>query len=232
MGEALAMLERVRARFSIEGSFETDLEADETADAFVTAIAPFAAEDFACVMAGGALTTTYAGLEGLREGWRDFLGAFETHRHPPGGGARERRRGVRRRVRAPDRAAEGGARARSSRRPGPCGACGATGCARSSSTSTALRRCAPRGSRLRPAPRAPRRSRPSASSGPRARRSGGRRGASRRCRARGGWHRARVPSPWPRRAAPCRSPSSAARGGPPGPRPRPGGRSEPRSRSW
>ena len=29
-------------------------------------------------MDGGALTTTYEGLEGLRAGWRDFLGAFET----------------------------------------------------------------------------------------------------------------------------------------------------------
>lgn len=78
VSEATRMLERVRAGFSLEGPFESELEADEAAAAFVATIAPVATEDFVCLMDGGALTTTYEGLEGLRDGWRDFLGAFET----------------------------------------------------------------------------------------------------------------------------------------------------------
>jgi ketosteroid isomerase-like protein len=83
VNDAAAMLQRVRSGFSLEGLFEGQLEAEQAAEAFVTAIAPLATDDFVCVMDGGALTATYEGLDGLREGWRDFLGAFETIRiHP------------------------------------------------------------------------------------------------------------------------------------------------------
>jgi ketosteroid isomerase-like protein len=84
LGEALDMLERVRHGFAIEAAFGDELQAADVADAFVTALAPVATEDFVCLMEGGALTTEYRGLEGVREGWTDFLGAFETISITPG----------------------------------------------------------------------------------------------------------------------------------------------------
>ncbi len=41
------------------------------------AIAPIAAPDLTVLMAGGALSTEYSGVDGLRAGWNDFLSAFE-----------------------------------------------------------------------------------------------------------------------------------------------------------
>lgn len=78
MGEALEMLQRVRADFAVEAVYDDDLQAADAAEAFVSVLAPFVTEDFVCVMAGGAMTTEYRGLDGLRDGWTDFLGAFET----------------------------------------------------------------------------------------------------------------------------------------------------------
>lgn len=78
MGDALDMLERVREGFAIEAAFGDDHQAADVAEAFVAVLAPVAADDFVCVMDGGALTTEYRGMDGLREGWTDFLGAFET----------------------------------------------------------------------------------------------------------------------------------------------------------
>jgi ketosteroid isomerase-like protein len=78
MGEALDLLLRVREGFAVEAAFDDTLQAADVADAFVATLAPLVAEDFVCVMDGGALTTEYRGLEGLRDGWADFLGAFET----------------------------------------------------------------------------------------------------------------------------------------------------------
>jgi hypothetical protein len=77
VGEALDMLEQVREGFAIEAAFGDDLQAADVANAFVTTLAPVATEDFVCVMAGGALTTEYRGMDGVREGWTDFLGAEE-----------------------------------------------------------------------------------------------------------------------------------------------------------
>lgn len=81
---AAEMLQRVRAGFSIEGPFESDIDAERAADAFVTTIEPVATDDFVCVMDGGALTTEYKGLAGLREGWLDFLKAFDSIAIRPG----------------------------------------------------------------------------------------------------------------------------------------------------
>lgn len=78
MGEALDILEQVREGFAIEAAFGDDLQAADVADTFVAVLAPVATDDFVCLMEGGALTTEYKGLDGLREGWTDFLGAFET----------------------------------------------------------------------------------------------------------------------------------------------------------
>lgn len=46
-------------------------------EAFAQAFAPVAAPDLECLMAGGALSTEYSGIDGLRSGWGDFLAAFE-----------------------------------------------------------------------------------------------------------------------------------------------------------
>jgi len=115
------MLERVRHGFAIEAAFGDDLQAADVADAFVTTLAPVATEDFVCLMEGGALTTEYRGLEGLREGWTDFLGAFETISITP----------------------EEAPTARSRRRAAPSGASETAASAASSSTSTERPSCAP-----------------------------------------------------------------------------------------
>jgi hypothetical protein len=54
------------------------------AEVFATAIAEQAAPDFTVTMDGGALTTTYVGVEGLVQGWTDFIAAFETIEIHPG----------------------------------------------------------------------------------------------------------------------------------------------------
>jgi hypothetical protein len=48
-----------------------------TGEAFAQALAPVAAPDLECLMAGGALSAEYSGIDGLRAGWTDFLSAFE-----------------------------------------------------------------------------------------------------------------------------------------------------------
>lgn len=78
-----AFVEQLRSDFEAE-SGDRRLARETGADAFVETIAPHATDDFTCVMNAGALTTTYEGLEGLREGWRDFLSAFETMEIVPG----------------------------------------------------------------------------------------------------------------------------------------------------
>jgi hypothetical protein len=54
------------------------------ADTFVDTLAPHATDDFSSLMEGGALTTRYEGLEGLRAGWQDFLEAFDEIEIVPG----------------------------------------------------------------------------------------------------------------------------------------------------
>ena len=76
--ELIGKVKRLRENFSGKGQFDSELDAEEAADAFVASLAPIATDDFTCVMDGGALTTTYEGLEGLRAGWRDFLVGFDT----------------------------------------------------------------------------------------------------------------------------------------------------------
>ena len=70
-----------RAQFSF---FDENVTSEEIADRFAKALAPFATDDFVCVMDGGALTTTYEGIEGLRAGWLDFLSAFDSIEITPG----------------------------------------------------------------------------------------------------------------------------------------------------
>ena len=76
------MLEEIRRDF-YEGQ-EGALDSEAAVEAFARTIASVAAEDVVCVMDGGALTTRYEGVEGVREGWSDFLSAFETIRIIPG----------------------------------------------------------------------------------------------------------------------------------------------------
>lgn len=67
----------LRSSFFTHGPRQA-IDSDAAVAAFAGAISRFAAQDFYCVMDGGALTTRYEGIDGLREGWNDFLGAFET----------------------------------------------------------------------------------------------------------------------------------------------------------
>jgi ketosteroid isomerase-like protein len=77
MGEASEMLERIRAGFSLEAMFGDELASAAIVDGFVAALGSHVSDDFVCVMDGGPMTTSYEGIEGLRRGWEDFLGAFE-----------------------------------------------------------------------------------------------------------------------------------------------------------
>jgi hypothetical protein len=72
----------MRAQFFTDGPAEIDSEV--AVEAFASAIATVATEDFYCVMDGGALTTRYEGIDGLRDGWADFTGAFATISIEPG----------------------------------------------------------------------------------------------------------------------------------------------------
>jgi ketosteroid isomerase-like protein len=76
-----AFIRELRAAF-VERGGEDRMLGD--ADNFVETFAPYATEDFTCLMEAGALTDRYNGLEGLREGWRDFLAAFEEIEIVPG----------------------------------------------------------------------------------------------------------------------------------------------------
>jgi hypothetical protein len=76
-------LNDIRVDFFTDGPIES-IDSGAAVDAFVGAIAKIATDDFVCVMDGGALTTRYEGIERLREGWSDFLGAFETIKIEPG----------------------------------------------------------------------------------------------------------------------------------------------------
>ena len=77
------LLTDIRVDFFTDGPIES-IDSPAAVNAFVGAIEKIATDDFICVMDGGALTTRYEGIEGLREGWRDFLGAFETIKIEPG----------------------------------------------------------------------------------------------------------------------------------------------------
>ena len=83
MDDPIAAVRRFRDAFGA-GTSDRRLDHDAGADAFVEVIAPYAADDFVCVMVGGALNTTYEGLEGMRRGWQDFQNAFETIQIEPG----------------------------------------------------------------------------------------------------------------------------------------------------
>lgn len=77
------LLADIRAEFFTGGPAQP-IDSEAVADAFARAISKVAADDFYCLMAGGALTTRYEGIDGLRLGWRDFLGAFDTVTIAPG----------------------------------------------------------------------------------------------------------------------------------------------------
>jgi hypothetical protein len=80
-GRALLAL---RSSFAGVGAFGGLIPAESLIDGLADGIAPHTAPDFTCTMYGGALTTTYQGVEGLRTGWSDFLSAFETLQIVPG----------------------------------------------------------------------------------------------------------------------------------------------------
>lgn len=84
MGEAMEMLERIRGVFRVEAGLGLELDASEIVEGFVSVVGPNMTDDFTCVMDGGMMRTTYEGVEGLRAGWTDFLGAFETLVIEPG----------------------------------------------------------------------------------------------------------------------------------------------------
>jgi SnoaL-like domain len=65
---------RVRSAWSGDAA---DAETGAGGELLAAAIAPVAGPGFTCLMAGGALSTEYSGIDGLRAGWNDFLAAFE-----------------------------------------------------------------------------------------------------------------------------------------------------------
>jgi ketosteroid isomerase-like protein len=71
-------LREMRAAFAGAGALDSPRPADELVEALAEAIGRRTAPGFTCTMNGGALTTTYEGVEGLRSGWQDFLAGFET----------------------------------------------------------------------------------------------------------------------------------------------------------
>lgn len=83
MASPRQMLIGIRADFFTDWPLES-IDSEAVVDAFAGAIEKVATDDFVCIMDGGALTTRYEGIEGLRQGWADFLGAFETIRIEPG----------------------------------------------------------------------------------------------------------------------------------------------------
>jgi len=82
MASPREILEQIRRDFF--AGQEGALDSDAAVEAFGSTIAKVATDDFACIMDGGALTTRYEGIEGVRAGWRDFLAAFEAIRIVPG----------------------------------------------------------------------------------------------------------------------------------------------------
>ena len=75
MPTATEIVQRLRQGFSGQGATD-GLDSDAMADAFVATIEPYADETFQCHMMGAG-DVTWTGLEGLRAGWRDFLGGFD-----------------------------------------------------------------------------------------------------------------------------------------------------------
>ena len=79
-----AALLEVRSAFRRAGAFGELIPSEQLIDGLASAIEPLTTPGFTCTMNGGAMTTRYTGVEGLREGWRDFLSAFETLEIVPG----------------------------------------------------------------------------------------------------------------------------------------------------
>lgn len=77
MNDPRDLVQALRENFAFEGGFEK-LDTKSAAAAFATAVAPRATENFQVTMAGGALTTTRSGVDGLRDGWVDFLEGFDS----------------------------------------------------------------------------------------------------------------------------------------------------------
>lgn len=70
----LATLERLRVAF---GGEVGAADVGEAAEALIAVIEPVADPELECAMVAGAIVTTYRGVEGMREGWSDFLAGFE-----------------------------------------------------------------------------------------------------------------------------------------------------------
>lgn len=74
---AKELLTRLRQGY-LDESGSAAIDGADAAEVFARAIAEQATPDFTVTMDGGALTTTYVGIEGLIHGWTDFIAAFET----------------------------------------------------------------------------------------------------------------------------------------------------------
>jgi hypothetical protein len=70
------LLTRLRQGY-LDESGSAAIDGADAAEVFAGAIGEHAAPDFTVTMDGGAMTTTYVGIEGLIEGWTDFVAAFE-----------------------------------------------------------------------------------------------------------------------------------------------------------
>jgi hypothetical protein len=71
MSDNLELVRRLRGAFGAEpGSVAAG-------DRLIEVIRPLADPELKARLGGGALTTEYTGIEGLRRGWDDFLRSFE-----------------------------------------------------------------------------------------------------------------------------------------------------------
>jgi hypothetical protein len=72
-----ANLELVRR---LREAFEADPAAGAAGERLIEVIRSVADPELRSRLAGGAITTEYVGIEGLRRGWEDFLRSFESVR--------------------------------------------------------------------------------------------------------------------------------------------------------
>src|SRR5262245_11591735 len=74
MSDNLELVRRLREAFGAEPGSAA------VADRLIEVIRPGADPELRSRLSGGAITTEYAGVEGLRRGWDDFLRSFESVR--------------------------------------------------------------------------------------------------------------------------------------------------------
>ena len=74
------MSDKLELVLRLREAFGPDPDAGAAGDRLIEVIRPVADPELRSRLSGGAITTEYAGIEGLRRGWEDFLRSFESVR--------------------------------------------------------------------------------------------------------------------------------------------------------